>query len=120
MTREYVLLIVAGALIALGLILIVTAVRRARRREEARQRVDALLTLVSEPPVHAIEMDREQPWDHAFREELLPQPAPVAARTAPLHPAAAARPSRRGMAPQFVVTLSDSTGSFSIRPRAEQ
>ena len=120
MTREYVLLIVAGALIALGLFVIVSALRRARRREEARERVDALLTLVSQPSSHAIEINGDEPWDRAFREEPAPQPAPVLARTVAPRPAAAARPPRRSLGPQFVVTLSDSTGSFTVRPRAEQ
>ena len=100
MTKEQVLLMVAGALIVLGMFVIVTALRRARQREHARNRVDALLDLCAEPaapePVPLPVAD--DPWDRPFRER--PVISPVRAVTG--H--------------RYVVTVSDTTGSFQVRP----
>jgi hypothetical protein len=106
MTKEQVLLIVAGALIVLGMFVIVTALRRARQREHARYRVEALLDLCAEPAAPGLaiveDLDRalveEDEWDRPFREQ------PV---IAPVRPATGHR---------YVVTLSDTSGSFGVRP----
>ena len=100
MTKEQVLLTVAGALIVLGMFVIVTALRRARRREHARDRVDALLDLCAEPatPEPAAMPVADDPWDRPFRE----------------HPAMA--PVRAATGHRFVVSLSDTSGSFGVRP----
>jgi len=103
MTKEQVLLTIAGALIALGMFVIVTALRRARRREHARDRVDALLDLCAEPAIPesvaiAVAEETEDQWDRPLRER------PV---MAPVRPAAGHR---------YVVTLSDTSGSFGVRP----
>ena len=99
MTREQVLLLVAGALIVLGMFVIVTALRCARQREQARDRVDALLDLCAEPevPDPAALPVADDPWDRPFRER--PVMSPV--RAAPAH--------------RYVVTLSDTNGSFGVR-----
>ena len=99
MTKEQVLLTVAGALIVLGLFVIVTAIRRARRREDARDRVDALLDLCAEPaaPEPVAVLVADDPWDRPFREQPMMEPI----RVAPAH--------------RYVVTLSDTSGSFGVR-----
>lgn len=108
MTKEQVLLMVAGALIVLGMFVIVTALRRARQREHARNRVDALLDLCAEPEVPEAEPESEPlsipdaPWDRPFRE----------------HPAMA--PGRAATGHRYVVTLSDTSGSFGVRPGFNQ
>jgi hypothetical protein len=110
MTKEQVLLMVAGALIVLGMFVIVTALRRARQREHARNRVDALLDLCAEPAVPESESDFEPGpisvpdarWDRPFRE----QPAMAPVRAAAGH--------------RYVVTLSDTSGSFGVRPGLNQ
>lgn len=94
MTKEHLLLAIAGALIVLGLFVIVTALRRARRREQARERVDALLDLCAEPAT----------------EELM---EPV---LAPVTPVAPVVPVRVARGHRYVVTLSDTSGSFAVRP----
>ena len=98
MTKEQVLLIIAGALIVLGMFVIVTALRRARRREHARNRVDALLDLCAEAPMSEPVAVEDDAWDRPFREQ--PVLAPVRAATG--H--------------RYVVTVSDTSGSFGIRP----
>jgi hypothetical protein len=115
MTREYVLLLVAGALIAIGLFVIVTALRRAKRREEARERVDALLTLLTEPTtIREPEVETEEPWDGHFREASIPEPRSIAPAPVPRP-----RPIRVASSPQFVFTRSDSSGSFGVRPGSD-
>ena len=100
MTKEQVLLMVAGALIVLGMVVIVTALRRARQREHARDRVDALLDLCAEPatPEPLALPIADDPWDGPFRER--PVMTPIRAATG--H--------------RYVVTVSDTTGSFGVRP----
>ena len=100
MTKEQVLLMVAGALIVLGMFVIVTALRRARQREHARDRVDALLDLCAEPatPEPLALPIADDPWDGPFRER--PVMTPIRAATG--H--------------RYVVTVSDTTGSFGVRP----
>jgi hypothetical protein len=100
MTKEQLLLMVAGALIVLGMFVIVTALRRARQREHARNRVDALLDLCAEPvaPEPVALPDSDDPWDRPFRER--PVTSPVRAATG--H--------------RYVDTVSDTTGSFQVRP----
>jgi predicted DNA-binding transcriptional regulator YafY len=100
MTKEQVLLMVAGALIVLGMFVIVTALRRARQREHARDRVDALLDLCAEPaaPEPVAIAVSDDAWERPFREQ--PVMAPVRAATG--H--------------RFVVSLSDTSGSFGVRP----
>jgi hypothetical protein len=99
MTKEQVLLTVAGALIVLGMFVIVTALRRARQREHARDRVDALLDLCAEPatPEPVAITVPDDPWERPFGE----QPVMV-----PVHAATAHR---------YVVTVSDTNGSFGVR-----
>jgi hypothetical protein len=102
MTKEHVLLMVAGALIVLGMFVIVTALRRARQRDHARDRVDALLDLCAEPaaaPEPVAIAVSDDVWERPFREE------PV---IAPVRPATGHR---------YVVTLSDTSGSFGVRPQ---
>jgi hypothetical protein len=109
MTKEQVLLTFAGALIVLGMFVIVTALRRARRREHARDRVDALLDLCAEPaapepvaiPAAAIPV-AEDPWERPFRERPVMAPVRVATRH------------------RYVVTVSDTSGSFGVRPGSDQ
>ena len=111
MTKEQVLLMVAGALIVLGMFVIVTALRRARQREHARNRVDALLDLCAEPAVPEAVFESESepepvsvpdaPWDRPFREH--PAMAPV-------------RAVRAASGHRYVVTVSDTSGSFQVRP----
>lgn len=117
MTKEQVLLMVAGALIVLGMFVIVTALRRARQREHARNRVDALLDLCAEPAVPEAGFESESvfesepesepvsvpdaPWDRPFREH--PAMAPV-------------RAVRAASGHRYVVTVSDTSGSFQVRP----
>ena len=98
MTKEQVLLMVAGALIVLGMVVIVTALRRARQREHARDRVDALLDLCAEPatPEPLALPIADDPWDGPFRER--PVMTPIRAATG--H--------------RYVVTVSDTTGSFGV------
>jgi hypothetical protein len=98
MTKEQVLLAVAGALIVLGMFVIVTALRRARQREHARDRVDALLDLCAEPAVPEPVAVEDDEWDRPFR----PQPVIAPVRAATGH--------------RYVVTRSDTSGSFGVRP----
>jgi len=103
MTKEQLLLAIAGVLILLGLFVIVSALRRARRREHARDRVDALLDLCAEPAAPELVMTAavaapDDPWDHPFRD------APAIA------------PPRAAAGHRYVVTLSDTSGSFGVRP----
>jgi hypothetical protein len=98
MTKEQVLLTIAGALIVLGMFVIVTALRRARQREHARDRVDALLDLCAEPAMPEPVSVADDQWDRPFREQ--PVMAPVRAATG--H--------------RYVVTVSDTSGSFGVRP----
>jgi fermentation-respiration switch protein FrsA (DUF1100 family) len=115
MTKEQVLLMVAGALIVLGMFVIVTALRRARQREHARNRVDALLDLCAEPAVPESEFESEA--------EPEPEPEPVSVPDArwdrPFreHPAMApVRAVRAASGHRYVVTVSDTSGSFQVRP----
>ena len=111
MTKELVLLVVAGALIVMGLFVIVTALRRARRREQARERVDALLDLCAEPAIEDFlepeDVVADDSWNRPFRDELVVAPV---AQMAPVAPVRVARGHR------YVVTLSDTSGSFGVRP----
>jgi hypothetical protein len=104
MTKEQLLLTIAGALIVLGMFVIVSALRRARRREHARDRVDALLDLCAEPatPEPVMVPVAEDPWERPFRER--PVMTPIRAATG--H--------------RYVVTVSDTTGSFGVRPGFDQ
>ena len=108
MTKEHVLLTIAGALIVLGLFVIVAALRRARRRDQARDRVDALLDLCAEPATEELlepeDVVANESWNRPFRDE------PVVAPAAPVIPVRIARGHR------YVVTLSDTSGSFGVRP----
>jgi len=108
MTKEQILLAVAGALIVLGLFVIVSALRRARRREQAIERVDALLTLAAEPSGPEPELD--DPFDRPFREH-----ATIAPRRAEAAPAP--RPVRVATGHRYVITLSDPSGSFGVDTR---
>jgi hypothetical protein len=151
MTKEQVLLAIAGVLIVIGLCVIVSALRRARRREHARDRVNALLDLCAEPLAPEPVLDEEDAWDQPFREPAIFEPvgpvmAPVRAALAPIRPATgpvrpptaqvrpAIAPARRPMAPagpvmapvrpatghRYVVTLSDTSGSFGVRPEFDR
>ena len=124
MTREYVLLIVAGALIAIGLFVIVTALQRARRREAARERVDALLTLLTAPETtREPELETEEPWDGRFRENPIAEPRSTAPAPAPAiasAPVPRPRPIRVATAHQYVFTRSDSSGSFGVRAGSDR
>ena len=117
MTKEHVLLAFAGALIVLGLMVIVAAVRRARRREFARERVDALLTLVAESEMTEV---AEAPAPFITPEpdieddELWNVPVPV--REPPVF---RPRPPQAALAHPYVITLSDSSGSFGVRPGSD-
>lgn len=111
MTKELVLLTIAGALIVIGLFVIVAALRRARRREQARDRVDALLDLCAQPA--AVELPgpddvvASESWNRPFRTEPV---VVAAAAVSPVVPVRVARGHR------YVVTLSDTSGSFRVRP----
>ena len=121
MTKEQILLTIAGALISLGLFVIVTAIGRAKRRAQAIERVDALLTLMAEPATSEIDAepdDPNDPFDRPFREQPVtavrqvePIPAPRPATTP------APRPPRTATGLRFVVTLSDTSGSFGVDSR---
>src|SRR5262245_54716448 len=111
MTKELVLLMIAGALIVLGLFVIVTALRRARRREQARERVDALLDLCAEPATEELlepeDVIATESWNRPFRDE------PVVAPVTPVVPVV---PVRVAGGHGYVLTLSDTCGSFGVRP----
>ena len=115
MTKELVLLVIAGVLIVMGLFVIVTALRRARRREQARERVDALLDLCAEPATEEFlepeDVVADESWNRPFRDELVVAPV---AQIAPVAPVRVARAHR------YVVTLSDTSGRFRVRPGVDR
>ena len=143
MTKEYLLLLVAGVLIAAGLSVIAAALRRGRRRDEARERVNALLALAGDPgALDAPSEVDDDSWDSPYRDAPMFERPPLADELAPVHaarvltpapappprtlaptPEPAPRPAPRRMPPpaqRYVFTLSDSSGSFAFRPGADR
>ena len=123
MTKEQWLLAIAGALIVLGMFVIVTALRRARQREHARVRAEALLDLCDEPAAPEPVYVEDDPWERPFREQPAtvreqPAAAPIYEQpvTAPFREQPVMAPARTATAHRYVVTLSDTSGSFGVRP----